>query len=228
MDPTGSTTGVPPTAPSSDAPHGSPKLGKDEFLKLLMAQLGNQDPTSPMDSQAFVAQLAQFASVEALDNMGPRLDAIALAQASGNQLATASLVGKEVAFKSDTVHLARTDTGPSARIGARLGADADTVTLVVTDGSGRTVRTLREGATVAGNASFAWDGLDDQGKPLPDGDYHVKVTAAKKDGSPVAVDALQRAKVTGVSFANGYAELILAGISQRVKLSDVSEINQST
>src|SRR5690242_15281966 len=81
-------------------------LGKDAFLKLLTAQLANQDPLAPVDNTAFIAQLAQFSSVEQLQNVSSRLDSLLLATASANQLSTASLVGKDVGFKADGVDLA--------------------------------------------------------------------------------------------------------------------------
>jgi flagellar basal-body rod modification protein FlgD len=75
-------------------------LGKDDFLRLLTTQLQHQDPLQPMDAQAFIAQLAQFTSVEELDGLGKKLDTMLLGQASSNQLTTASLVGKDVLLRS--------------------------------------------------------------------------------------------------------------------------------
>src|SRR4028119_2238475 len=84
--------------PSSTDRVGSQELGKDAFLKLMLAQLANQDPTQPQDSQAFVAQLAQFSSVEQLESANQRLDDILLAQASNSQTAATAMVGNEAAY----------------------------------------------------------------------------------------------------------------------------------
>lgn len=195
-------------------------LGKDEFVKLLMAQLGNQDPTSPMDSQAFVAQLAQFASVEQLQGLGSRLDSMLLAQASANQTAAASLVGRELVYRTDSVRL---EDGAGARVMAELPSPASTVTVTVTDANGKVVRTVRLGAAEAGTFDYTWDGMDDQGLKLPDGEYKVKVAAADEKGKSIEIDQRGRAVVSGVSFANGYPELIVAG--KRIKLSDVVEVH---
>jgi len=195
-------------------------LGKDEFVKLLMAQLGNQDPTSPMDSQAFVAQLAQFASVEQLQGLGSRLDSMLVAQTSANQTATASLVGRELVYRTDSVRL---EDGAGASVMAELPSPASTVTVTVTDANGKVVRTVRLGAAEAGTFDYSWDGLDDQGLKLPDGEYKVKVAAADEKGKSIDIDQRGRAVVSGVSFANGYPELIVAG--KRIKLSDVVEIH---
>src|SRR5689334_22506516 len=130
-------------SPSQAAPAatGSKELGKDELLKLLTAQLANQDPLQPVDNQAFIAQLAQFSSVEQLQAVSSRLDTLLLATASANQMNTASLVGKDVSFKADGVDVAA--GGPSS-LQVKVSSRA-TVTAVVQDASGRTVRTLALG-----------------------------------------------------------------------------------
>src|SRR6266542_704728 len=159
-------------------------LGKDEFLKLLTAQLANQDPLQPVDNQAFIAQLAQFSSVEQLQNLTSRLDTLLLATASTNQMSTASLVVKDVAFKADGVDVA---AGVSSPLQIKLPARA-TVTAVVQDASGRTVRTLPMGVRDAGTFDLGWDGRGDGGAPLPAGHYTVKLSAKGTDGSDVAAE----------------------------------------
>src|SRR5471030_3011991 len=91
--------------PSTLTPTGSNALGKDEFLKLMMAQLANQDPTAPQDNQAFIAQLAQFYTVEQLQTANSQLGNMVLAQASSTQTNAASLVGKNVQYTSNALSL---------------------------------------------------------------------------------------------------------------------------
>ncbi len=86
------------TGTGSTAPISRNDLGKDDFLRLLTAQLANQDPLQPTDNQAFIAQLAQFSSLEQLQGVSSRLDTLLVAQTSGNQLTAASLVGKTVSW----------------------------------------------------------------------------------------------------------------------------------
>jgi flagellar basal-body rod modification protein FlgD len=222
---TASTAAAQTTGTQSSQTQGSNQLGKDAFVKLLLAQLANQDPTSPVDSQAFVAQLAQFANVELLQSANSRLDSILYAQAAGNQTTVASLVGKEVVYRADTVTLT---AGQSTSVQVNLASKADQVTAVVTDSSGKTVRTMNVGACDKGASSIPWDGRDDAGNQLPAGDYKVNVTAATKDGTNVTVEQRARARVTGVSFENGYPELVLNSGSQRIKLSDVIEVDEGS
>lgn len=96
-----STASTAPAAPSQPAgTAGGTALGKDDFLKLLTAQLANQDPLQPVDNQAFIAQLAQFSSLEQLQGVSTRLDDLLLAAGASTQLSAASLVGRTVAFRN--------------------------------------------------------------------------------------------------------------------------------
>ncbi len=209
----------PASPPVAEAPRGSNELGKDEFVRLLLAQLANQDPTAPQDSSAFIAQLASFAQVELLQTANSGLEALVVAQAASNQTQALTLVGRQVAYRADTFTLPETG---DVSIGAKLSSKADEVTVTVVDESGKTVRTMRLGAHEAGEIEVRWDGRDDDGNRLPPGDYTVKVTAAKADGEDVPVETIRRARIDGVSFENGYPELIVG--DSRIKLSEVLEV----
>ncbi|MGC4120531.1 MAG: flagellar hook capping FlgD N-terminal domain-containing protein [Myxococcales bacterium] len=198
---------------------GSSKMGKDEFMKLLIAQMSNQDPTAPADSSQFAAQLAQFSSVELLQSANSSLDSLIVAQAASNQTAVVSLVGKEVRFKGGS--LAADGKGGEVKINADLASAADQVTVTIVKGSQTYTQTL--GARPAGSQDLTVRAVDNDGKPLPEGTYEVRVSAATKDGGNVAVEQRASARVTGVSFAKGYPELLLSNGS-KVKLAEVVEV----
>lgn len=201
---------------------GSNALGKDEFLKLLTAQLANQDPLAPTDNQAFIAQLAQFASVEQASATNERLDSLILAQASANQTNVANLVGKDIIYRTDSVALPATG---GATIQGELAADARQANAIITDQNGRVLRTITVQNPKAGTLDLAWDGLDDKGNRVPPGTYKVKLTAADQDDKSISFDPRGRARATGVTFANGYPELLLNGV--RVKLADIIQIAEA-
>src|SRR5687767_14736416 len=152
--------------PKSDA-RGSSKLGKDEFLKMMMAQLAQQDPTAPSDSNAFVAQLAQFSSLEQMQNVNSSLESLLVGQASANNAAAINLVGKEVLYKTDELTLG--DGQMSASGSARLSAAADKVTAVISDENGKIIRTLQLGGHKEGDVDFVWDGRDEAGNTAKPG-----------------------------------------------------------
>ena len=208
------------TIASAAAPPAS-RLGKDDFLKLLMAQVSNQDPLSPMDNQAFVTQLAQFSSVELLQTPTQQLDSLVLAQASNNQVQAASLVGKTADFRGGAVTL--DGAGAGASIPGSVSANAQLVTVTITDANGRVVRTAQLGATSSGSLSYGWDGRDDAGAVLPAGTYTASFTAADASGHDVPAQTWGTARITGVSFASGFAELVLS-TGATVRLSDVVRI----
>jgi flagellar basal-body rod modification protein FlgD len=209
-------------APTTALPtSGSSKLGKDEFVKLLLAQLAHQDPTSPVDSQAFVAQLAQFSQVELASNANADLERMLVGQAAQQQTSVVNLVGKDILYKSDAVEL--TEGGP-AHIQATLSGPAANVTALVTDDTGKVVRTIKLGAQTAGALDVPWDGRDENGNTKPAGSYHVTVTAADASGSSVAVESRGQAHVTGVSFEDG-VPVLLAG-STHIQLAEVIQISE--
>lgn len=201
---------------------GSNKLGKDEFVKLLLAQLGNQDPTAPTDSQAFVAQLAQFASLEQMQNVNDKLGSLTAAQQSSAGIGAATLVGKDAEYHTDGIVLGADGKVSSAV--ARVGADAANVTAVVSDSTGAVVRKVELGPHAAGDVEFSWDGKNNSGTRAPAGDYKVRITAGDKAGGSIAVEMHGRGTVSGVSFSqDGLAELVING--SKVKMSDVQQIS---
>ena len=195
-------------------------LDKNSFLKLLTAQLQQQDPTAPMDSNAFVAQLAQFSSVEALENMGGKLDTISMAQANANQLAVPQMIGKEVLYQSSQLSVA---AGQPATFSVGLGGDAAAMTATIQDATGKVVKTIPAGARAAGANTVTWDGTDARGNPVAAGSYFVTVSARSTSGGAVAATTSVRGVVTGVSFDGSVPQLLVNGTT--VKLADVTQIS---
>jgi flagellar basal-body rod modification protein FlgD len=206
------------TGPSSNAATGSRALGKNEFLKLLTTQLANQDPLAPTDNQAFIAQLAQFASVEQAEAANSRLDSLIIAQAANNQTSVANLVGKEITYRTDSVAVTATNQTPP--IQGELARDAKQVNAIVKDENGKVVATLTMQDVKAGTVTFDW-----QGNKPPPGNYKVTLTAAGEAGESLTIESRGKARASGVTFQAGYAELILNG--SRVKLSDIIQISEA-
>ncbi len=220
---TSATQGGSSTTGAAAAATGGTALGKDDFIKLLMTQMQNQDPLNPTDNTQYVAELAQFSSLEQMSNMNSTLGQVLTAQASGNQMNTASLVGKSVEVSGNTVAFNGTT---SATVSGTLSSPASTVTATITDSTGKVVRTLTDSIpSPSGNWSTSWDGKDSVGTMLPPGNYTVSLAAADAAGNAVTANPVTYGVVSGVSFANGAAQLVVNG--KNVPLSSVVEIDQA-
>ena len=209
------------TPPTSADRVGSNALGKNDFLKLLMAQLANQDPTAPTDNQAFVAQLAQFAGLEAAEGTNTRLDTMLTAQAANSQTAAVGFIGKVVDYRTDTMNL---QAGLSSTAQVSLVAPANAMKVSVIDGNGNVVRSMTLGAQTAGAVGITWDGNDDGGNRQPPGSYSLKVTATDVAGKAIDVSLNGSGAVAGVLFDNGIPKLKVNG--SLVTMSQVTSINE--
>jgi len=181
-------------------------LGKTEFLNLLMAQMQHQDPMEPLKDHEFVAQLATFSGLEQQMLANDRLLELQLAQLSTGNAQLAGFIGQSVVAKGDSLTIAEGATPP---VGIQLEGAAETVDVTITDSTGKVVSTFEAGPLGAGHHDVAWSGKDANGVPLPAGEYTVQVTAKDADGTAVAASPLLSGVVTGVTFENGYAELVV-------------------
>jgi flagellar basal-body rod modification protein FlgD len=207
------------TSSSQQTKTASQALGKDDFLKLLTTQLQNQDPLNPITNENFIAQTAQFSSLEQLQNMNTVLQQI-LTQSGGNGVtSSAPLLGKTVSVNGSAVPL---DGTQPATLAYRLPTGASTVALQVLNASGTSVRTIPLGSQAAGTHQAAFDGLDDQGQRLASGSYTYRVVALNQTGSAVSGVTTGGGQVTGISMDNGQVMLLVG--SERVPLTSVVAI----
>jgi flagellar basal-body rod modification protein FlgD len=200
-------------------------LGKDDFLKLLTVQLQHQDPLEPQDNTEMVAQLAQFSSLEQLENMNANLASsldldLILTQVLNNT-AAAGLIGKSVLANGNAVEL---EAGESVNINFDLAANAESLTVTIYDESGTLIRTIEETGIEAGRQFTEWDGKDLSGNDVSGGTYTFKVTAADGEGNSIGVTPLVMGGVDVVKFVNGEAVLVIDGIE--VAISEIVEIYQ--
>ena len=193
-------------------------MDKDGFLKLLVAQLQNQDPTGAgQDPNQMVQQLTSFSSLEQAQQTNSLLTGLQTQTAGLFQAQTAGLVGKTVKVDGSGFNL---KTG-AANMNIELAAGAN-VTLTVKDANGKVVATLPQGHLNRGLSTMAWDGKDADGNVLPDGPYKVEVTATGDDGRPALFRTSLSMKVDAVTFSNG--GIYLASAGNVFSLSDVLEI----
>jgi flagellar basal-body rod modification protein FlgD len=194
-------------------------LGKDDFLKLLTTQLQHQDPLNPMDGTEFTAQLAQFSSLEALQDISSQIKEMVMSQNLMQAAIATGMIGKKVKTGDGEISLKG-----KAEINYSLPQDAARVKISILDSSGKLVREVETAGQATGSRTYSWDGKDSNGKVLPDGTYKFKVEASDASGNPIEVTSLSGGTVTGVSIENNTIYLVLDG-NRKVPMSEVTEVS---
>ncbi len=210
-------TATSPLPTSAVAPRAE-ALGKEDFLKLLVTQLRNQDPLSPLDGAEFSAQLAQFSSVEQLISISEKLDSQAASAAEGTlstqTMLGATMIGRDVTIRGSEV---TADGSEPPRLALELGSSARDVTIEVFDKQGNRLGSQSFQNLAAGRATLSLTDID-----LAPGTYRYAVTAANPDTGPVEVATFTIGRVTGMSFAGGEISLRIDG--RLVPMLDVVEV----
>lgn len=191
---------------------------QDRFLKLLTAQLKNQDPLNPLDNAQMTSQLAQISTVDGITKLNATLQSLLNNSTDSQTLQAAALVGKGVLVPGSGLGLQK---GQSVG-GFELAGPADNVVATIRDANGLTVRTLDLGARSAGTSNYAWDGHADNGAAAADGNYTVSYEA-KQGGNQVGVTALELGIVASVARNANGVSLNVAGLGA-MTLSDVKQI----
>ncbi len=199
-------------------------VNKDQFLKLLIAQLRHQDPLNPMESTEFTTQLAQFTSLEQLYNLNSSFEGLKNALTSQNNYQAANLIGKSVIASGSTLRVE--DTQLLNQGSYILEGPADQVKINIYDKDGLLVKTLTETAVEAGLNAINWDGLGLYGQTVSDGDYTFEVKAYDGIGEMVGAAVYIEGEITGLTFGpGGSTSLLMHGLV--IDLADVLEITET-
>ena len=178
---------------------------QDRFMKLLITQLQTQDPMNPMDNAAVTSQMAQISTVQGIEKLNQSMTSLSEMYKSSQSVAAAALIGHIALANGSQMVL----SSGKAVAGVELAKDADNVTINVNNADGKTVYTSVLKNQNAGVLQFQWDGKDDGGAQLADGNYSISVTAAQGDTS-VATTPLAYSTVQAMSWDNGKPVLHLA------------------
>ena len=189
-------------------------IGKDDFFKMLLAQIQNQNPLNPIDGADFAAQLAQFSSLERLGNINDQLETMNLYQASVNNAQSLNLIGREVTAKGDVLKV----EGEPVDLTYNLSGYAKKVSIKIYDEEGSLVDTLEFGNQKEGRNSVVWDCNN-----VSKGNYTFDVSAVNDNGDNVDVDTMTTGVVAGVTFKNGSSYLSING--QDIAFGDVISVN---
>src|SRR5690554_319700 len=197
------------------------ELGRDAFLRLLIAQLENQDPTNPQENGEFVAQLAQFSQLEESQKMSIAFESFSSTFQSTQHLQATSLVGRAVHVESSYTQLGESE---AISVMAQFDDAVQAASLHVYDQTGTLVDSFELGPQEEGRREFIWTGYDGQDERFPPGVYHFEVTASQ-GGESGTVPLYLSATVNSVTIENnGKMTLNLAAIGPR-SMADVVQIN---
>jgi flagellar basal-body rod modification protein FlgD len=200
---------------------GNDKLGQADFLKLMVAQLNNQDPMKPMESGEFYTQIAQFSAVAGIQDLQTSFAQVATAMYSSQALQASAMVGRYVLAPAETSTI---DAEGMIAGTVEVPASSNGVNVSVYNSAGQLVRTLGLGPQPAGTVSFVWDGKDANGVHVDAGEYKVSADSVT-DGQTTALSTSIAAMVESVSLSKGGQgiTLNLTGVGP-VSLADVKEV----
>ncbi len=194
------------TSPSTNA-LSSLSSNFNSFLNLLLTQLKNQDPASPMDANTFTTELVQFSGVEQQITTNSSLTQLIQATQGNEVIQATGVVGKQVTLNSTQIPL----QGGTGSLGFTT-TSAEPVAIKITNSSGVDVRDASLTSTAGAN-SWAWDGTDNSGNQLPDGAYTASVTGSPAGGTSAAIPFTVTGKATGVVNTNGAVTLQAGAVS---------------
>jgi flagellar basal-body rod modification protein FlgD len=197
-------------------------MGRDDFLKLLVAQMKNQDPLKPQDNTQFVAELAQFSNLEQSMGINSRLDTLALQSRGQSNAQVLDLVGQKATVKGSIVTI--DGSGVGSPINFTLGSKTSSTIVNIQNQSGDVIRSIDVGPHSAGLTQVMWDGRDSAGNVQPKGSYMISVAAKDKDGTRISVDQNTSAIVTGIAYDTGYPVLQLAN-GAKAPVSDLLRVD---
>jgi flagellar basal-body rod modification protein FlgD len=203
----------------------SNQLGMNSFLTMFTTQLKYQDPTNPLESYQLSAQLAQFSTVEKLTELNSNVKEIQSYLASLTNGQMINLVGKHVTGNNGTLQVAN---GKASNAAYQLAGASD-VMVKIFDQEGVPIRTLNLGLQAPGRHLINWDGRNDAGETVVDGNYRCSVGAVDAEGNPQEIIPSIQGSVYSFRLEQGVPYLILNGADGiKLPIGDIQEVTNPT
>ncbi|MBX3325693.1 MAG: flagellar hook assembly protein FlgD [Nitrospira sp.] len=203
-------SGISSTVSTSTSQQTGPKaLGQDDFLKLLVTQLKNQDPLKPTDNAEFISQLAQFSQLEQSSKQADLLQKSLDAQTAFQEFSLVPMIGRTVTVGQPLIQLGSTP----ATFGYTLDKNATKVNVGIMDSQGKVVRSLEYRDRPSGANVAKWDGKDNNGVSMQSGLYRYVISATDLEGKTVKVDGTAMVTVSGVRMDQGQAKLLVGDLA---------------
>jgi flagellar basal-body rod modification protein FlgD len=191
-------------------------LGKDDFLRIMITQMQHQDPTNPFKAEQMAAEMAQFTSVEQMQNMNRSLEKMTSKDQPLERLAMTNLIGKTV-----TVDRARFphQEGNNEALAYNLPHEASSVKVALISETGEVALEKDLGPQKAGENTFSWDGLKTNTLPAKSGNYILRVEAKDERGTAMDTAAQSKARVIGVSFEGSEPVFLIGDAKNQAKVT---------
>jgi flagellar basal-body rod modification protein FlgD len=207
-----------PAAASSVA-SASAQATQNQFMKLLVTQLKNQDPLNPMDNAQMTSQMAQINTVSGIAQLNTTLQALSASLTPNQTVQAAGMIGHGAMVPGGGISLV---SGSPGMGGFSLPSVSDATTVSIYDSTGALVNTLNMGVRPAGVTDWQWDGTNGSGAAMPAGNYSFKVNATLA-GNPVAANTLQYGVINSVT--QGATGLTLGvGSLQNIALTQIQQV----
>jgi flagellar basal-body rod modification protein FlgD len=180
-------------------PKRTPKnaLGKDDFMKLFIAQLQSQDPLNPQDSAQMASQMAQFNGLEQMMNVNKTLETMLQSQTNDRTISMVNYVGKEVDVGTGML---KWDKNKMTKSTFEVEQPLSNAFIEVRDGSGQVIGSKELGNLMPGEHNLKWDGTLKSGQVATPGLYHFSVVGKSADGQDVPISIKSKVKITGVDL----------------------------
>jgi len=192
------------------------QLGKDDFLRIMITQMKNQDPSSPFKAEQMATEMAQFTSVEQLQNLNQQMSKMVNANQPLERLAMTNMIGKTITIDRERFPHGENEASP---LTFELQKDAKTVKVNILSEAGEVVMSKDLGPKKSGVQNFTWDGLKDNSLPSKAGNYIFRVEARDANDQLIAMNTRGQSKVVGVSFEGQEGVLLVGDINQPQKIT---------
>ena len=202
-------------------PVAEPKLGQEDFIKLMTTQMNHQDPMKPMENGDFLSDMAQFSTVSGLKEIKDAFNGLATSLKSSQALQASSMVGRKVLVPGSMSTLSQ---GTEMKAAVEVENDVSELKVAIMNDNGALVKEINLGKKPAGVAHFSWDGMLSQDKKAMSGNYSIRAIGTI-DGKPESLKTLISDTVQSVSLgAAGQGVSLTLANAGSAGLADVKEI----
>ena len=205
-----------------DNQENSKELGQEDFLQLIVAQIQNQDPFEPVENGAFIGQLAQFGTVDGVNSLNDSFAEFSQGFTNNQALNAAGLIGKSVEVEGNQVSV--TEGEPVTAYVDGTG-QIGTAIVDIRSAAGAVVATKEVPLLSGGLNSFTWDGLDNQGEPVEDGNYFISARVLSGDNE-VSLPTTVQSKVESVNLSDANAIELGLATGGTILFNEVQKISQ--